>query len=341
MKAFVCEMCGSQELVKQDGMYVCQHCGTKYAPEEAKKLMVELSGSVEIDNSKKLENLYVLARRAKDEGNSEDGAKYYAQIALEAPNDWEAQFYKTYFECMQTKIAYMDSACVKLGNCLESVFSLIDQNIDDIEAKQDNYLKISSKCIDFVTMVMDNTTKHGKNYASSANQIEFMEKHTRGVVILLTKLGDELKKWGQKENTDKLLENALSSYKLAYSFSPLLEQNEKSVIIQRIQSLDPNFQVSTSSTQTTSSGCYVATCVYGSYDCPQVWTLRRYRDNTLAKTWYGRAFIKTYYAISPSLVKWFGHSRWFKRLWKPYLNHLVKKLRDEGVSDRPYQDRKW
>ena len=77
MKAFVCEMCGSQELVKQDGMYVCQHCGTKYAPEEAKKLMVELSGSVEIDNSKKLENLYVLARRAKDEGNSEDGAKYY------------------------------------------------------------------------------------------------------------------------------------------------------------------------------------------------------------------------------------------------------------------------
>ena len=25
-------------------------------------------------------------------------------------------------------------------------------------------------------------------------------------------------------------------------------------------------------------GCYVATAVYGSYDCPQVWTLRRVRD---------------------------------------------------------------
>ena len=33
-----------------------------------------------------------------------------------------------------------------------------------------------------------------------------------------------------------------------------------------------------------SGGCYVATCVYGSYDCPQVWTLRRFRDNTLAET---------------------------------------------------------
>ena len=42
-------------------------------------------------------------------------------------------------------------------------------------------------------------------------------------------------------------------------------------------------------------GCYVATAVYGSYDCPEVWTLRRYRDYSLAETWYGRAFIKLYY----------------------------------------------
>lgn len=45
------------------------------------------------------------------------------------------------------------------------------------------------------------------------------------------------------------------------------------------------------------SGCYIATYVYGSYDCPQVWTLRRFRDYTLHETWYGRAFIKCYYAI--------------------------------------------
>ncbi|MBQ1728972.1 MAG: hypothetical protein II036_01280 [Oscillospiraceae bacterium] len=28
MKAIVCEMCGSQDLVKKDGMFVCQNCGT-------------------------------------------------------------------------------------------------------------------------------------------------------------------------------------------------------------------------------------------------------------------------------------------------------------------------
>lgn len=42
MKAIVCEMCGSNDVVKQGGLYVCQNCGTKYDPEAAKKLMVEV-----------------------------------------------------------------------------------------------------------------------------------------------------------------------------------------------------------------------------------------------------------------------------------------------------------
>ena len=87
--------------------------------------------------------------------------------------------------------------------------------------------------------------------------------------------------------------------------------------------------------------CYVATCVYGSYDCPQVWTLRRYRDNTLAKTWYGRAFVRTYYAVSPTLVKWFGETNWFRKMWKPTLDRMVSRLNAKGVADTPYQDRVW
>lgn len=88
-------------------------------------------------------------------------------------------------------------------------------------------------------------------------------------------------------------------------------------------------------------GCYVATAVYGSYDCPHVWTLRRFRDNTLAETWYGRAFIRTYYAISPTLVKWFGKTEWFKNLWKPTLDRMVENLNESGVEDTPYDDRAW
>ena len=90
-----------------------------------------------------------------------------------------------------------------------------------------------------------------------------------------------------------------------------------------------------------SAGCYVATCVYGSYDCPQVWALRRFRDNTLAKTLWGRAFIRTYYAVSPTVVRLFGKTRWFRALWRKPLDRLVGKLTANGVESTPYEDRKW
>lgn len=88
-------------------------------------------------------------------------------------------------------------------------------------------------------------------------------------------------------------------------------------------------------------GCYVATSVYGSYNCPQVWTLRRFRDNILAKSFFGRLFIYTYYAISPVLVTLFGDSHWFKKMWKPVLDKMVKKLNDIGVNSTPYIDKEW
>lgn len=90
--------------------------------------------------------------------------------------------------------------------------------------------------------------------------------------------------------------------------------------------------------QKKSIGCYVATAVYGSYDCPEVWTLRRFRDNILAETCYGRAFIKIYYAISPTIVKWFGHAKWFNHMWRGALDRMVDKLQSNGVESTPYED---
>ena len=99
--------------------------------------------------------------------------------------------------------------------------------------------------------------------------------------------------------------------------------------------------VSGSQIEVQKNSCYVATAVYGSYDCPQVWTLRRYRDYTLAETWYGRAFIRLYYAVSPTLVKRFGHMEWSKKMWKPKLDKMVEKLNRNGVANTPYEDKNW
>lgn len=98
---------------------------------------------------------------------------------------------------------------------------------------------------------------------------------------------------------------------------------------------------SPASTSTSSGGCYVATAVYGSYDCPEVWTLRRFRDDHLAKTLKGRAFIRTYYAISPTLVKWFGETEWFKSFWKKHLDRMINELQKDGYENTPYDDKEW
>ncbi|MBR4210855.1 MAG: InlB B-repeat-containing protein, partial [Oscillibacter sp.] len=89
------------------------------------------------------------------------------------------------------------------------------------------------------------------------------------------------------------------------------------------------------------SGCYVATSVYGSYDCPEVWTLRRFRDETLATTWYGRLFIRAYYAVSPTAVKWFGNSEWFRNFFRDKLDTLVSNLQADGFESTPYDDIDW
>lgn len=109
---------------------------------------------------------------------------------------------------------------------------------------------------------------------------------------------------------------------------------------EKIKEIDPSYEIPQRPTPA-SGGCYVATAVYGSYDCPQVWTLRRFRDYTLAKSWYGRAFIRTYYAISPTLVEWFGHTNWFKKMWKGTLDRMVASLNADGVENTPYEDRDW
>lgn len=91
MKQLTCEMCGSTDLLKQDGVFVCQSCGCKYSVEEARKMMIEgtvdVSGStVFIDNTKQIENDLKRAKQYEDEGNSRSAMEYYNKV-LDADAD--------------------------------------------------------------------------------------------------------------------------------------------------------------------------------------------------------------------------------------------------------------
>lgn len=99
------------------------------------------------------------------------------------------------------------------------------------------------------------------------------------------------------------------------------------------------YQGSNHPSTSSGGGCYIATAVYGSYDCPEVWVLRRYRDYRLLPTWYGNIFVKVYYAISPTLVRIFGKHKWFNKFWRHYLDQMVIHLRKEGICDSRYYDK--
>jgi mRNA-degrading endonuclease toxin of MazEF toxin-antitoxin module len=77
------------------------------------------------------------------------------------------------------------------------------------------------------------------------------------------------------------------------------------------------------------AGCDIVAAVYGSYDCPQVLILRKYRDTVLARSWYGRLFIKLYYAVSPAVVTRFGKTERFNRFWKKRLDQLIHTLTEK------------
>lgn len=507
MKKLVCEMCGSQDIVKKEGMYVCQHCETKYDVEEAKKLFIEVAGAVKVDNSEKLRNYYSLARRAKENGNNEDGAKYYDLIRQEDPNSWEANFYSIYFISMSCVVGHIESAAVSLANCLGTVFTLINENISDPKEMEAAATEVWERAHNAANKFTDVSCKQHQSM-SSAIQADFVQEFSGRVfgavsieVALAEKLSEifgEEKEWVVKNITfsysaisqyisqfkralkpmnpldrapvhgivERFAEEQDQQYSRLYKkycdklnhlreaqfnkkingienvnerFKALLEAGEdasdlfesvtlsskelrelatpenlnwaivantssrevamlikmgadvneentntgrrpipaltmgamqnknhsermailnmlleagavpqdgdyneetdpaiKKVLLQKYPALQP-----AKPTTQASGGCYVATAVYGSYDCPEVWTLRRFRDNTLASTWYGRAFIRTYYAISPTLVKWFGHTTWFKNLWRGKLDKMVETLQKQGVASTPYMDSNW
>ena len=408
MKALVCELCGGNELIKQDGMFVCPHCGTKYTPEEAKRLIIEgtvdVSGStVKVDNTAFVERYLANARRAKQKEDWKETEKYYNMVEQNDPTNIEAIFYSSF---AQVKLALLEKDTKEkrenVFNTLVKSVSVIDDNYDGTSKEQEKLLPeimedikgLKKGTIVPTTHLAEYVTKNGYGNIVDRQQIveddsynvtydmidkvfdaymdslaniiiehspESVKKLFMDNVIDLSVLSDVPEKIaghidGYKTRSEASIEIAkqvkvdaqtteesinAQINKLAKTICPFYMRGNTLAIEKMVKANLRELHPESEALKVKKGGCYVATAVYGSYDCPQVWTLRRYRDNTLAETWYGRIFIHTYYSISPTLVKWFGDTNWFKNMWKPKLDKMVKKLNNEGVENTPYDDKNW
>lgn len=98
MRKLVCEMCGSSDIIKQEGLFVCQTCGLKYTLEEARKMMVEgvveVTGTVKVDNSAAIDNYLTMAKNALEASNNEEAENYANKIIELDPEHSEAWLIK-------------------------------------------------------------------------------------------------------------------------------------------------------------------------------------------------------------------------------------------------------
>lgn len=355
MQAIKCEMCGSNDLIKQDGLYVCQNCGTKYTVEEAKKLLgkvtIEGTVNVKVDVTGKLDNLYTVARSARDDGNAETAEKYYDMILLEDPHSWEANFYTVYFRAMQCKIAGIQSASMTLLPAIRKGIARIHESDLGDEEKIIAVSRLAMDSIKIGDMLFDGAKSYFDHidFTMREKYVDDFVNMAGAACLVYLSVGDNIEihysdnealmviaclAWKQYIDQSNIINGECTSSNLINkSISQLKE------LVKKIKKYEPDYKPPLANVG--KDGCYIATCVYGSYDCPEVWTLRRFRDDILATNILGRAFIHTYYAVSPIVVKYFGEYRWFRAIGEKQLNALVKTLREKGVSDKPYQDKQW
>lgn len=119
MKQLTCEMCGSTDLIKDGGVFVCQSCGCKYSVEEARKMMVEgtvdVRGTVAIDRSSEFARILKNADATFDDGNYEEAFALYSQVLNINPEEPHAILWRALSSAWQStvtdcRIVEMDKA---------------------------------------------------------------------------------------------------------------------------------------------------------------------------------------------------------------------------------------
>lgn len=115
MKQLTCEMCGGTDLLKQDGVFVCQTCGCKYSVEEARKMMGEVSSTpVEVKNAAQLENLLNLAKSSFESKNYTQAENFCNQVIAIDGKNYEA--WKLKGEAISLQVSITGSRYLEIYN---------------------------------------------------------------------------------------------------------------------------------------------------------------------------------------------------------------------------------
>lgn len=363
-----CTQCGANiEVDNSKEAGICQYCGTAFITEKAitnynTYIMNNYDGATINVLNGNVENYLELGKAAYEAENGEEILKY-ANLALEikpdSPDAWILKMKSMeYFSTVEdTKLNETYSYGMKAIKYAETE-----------EVKKEVYSYFLSRSLNLMLIALskmkdtDATKKAFKSAGVSLAAISLVQQTDSKAIGVFHNIANTAINFKLKvpddiiKNDEKMQEqisviaklylefcNSDTERRKIYGLSPSEEaqanRRTNLNLIKRGLSEDKNSEIKEDDMVKGKDACYIATCVYGSYDCPQVWTLRRFRDNTLDETWYGRLFIKCYYIISPGLVKRFGKTKWFRSFWKSKLDKMVDNLNNKGVDNTFYNDK--
>lgn len=365
-----CTQCGANiEIDDTKEAGICKYCGTAFITEKA----INNYNTYVTNNNNfaganinvmgaDVKNLIILGDNAAEVNNFEEANQYYSRALECDPNNRAALIGKGVTACLQGRIS--DANAKELVSYAERALTGCEDR-DFIKKSLDRIENVSTTFLAGALQIYSENSKHkqafdilvtgmGASIDTSyfeKNQLEKMQLHkdevflenyknaVKSCVNLCVQICQE------RQYVDSVIQGPFVSTENKANIKIGTALHEKYLAIYEecceiAKKIDPSYNPpSINKQKEVSDGCYIATCVYGSYDCPQVWTLRRFRDYTLDETWYGRLFIKCYYATSPTLVKWFGNTKWFRKFWKSKLDKMVSDLNNKGVKDTYYKDK--
>ena len=358
MTAIKCEMCNSTDIIKENGIFKCQHCGTKYTTEETRKLIVEIDSPIKIAGISNIDTLLNNANTFLKLQEWNEARKCYKEITAKYPDDVRGWWGTVKYALTVNPYSIAGS---EYQNALKNAILLSEGNQDFY------YNQINNTLYNYIPeqVVYDGWPLRGRTsedfvigwakvkdisfFSEGLKNAEKVNKYKIEDICRVIEC-DALQKYYDSHNKEQY---TLSSFRFINGYTVILcystcakayigdtPYGECFIVYPLKKKICGDFdKLIAEANLSEKKGCYIATSIYGSYDCPQVWVLRRFRDNKLSKSWYGRAFIRLYYAVSPKLVMRYGQSKWFRKICKSKLDALVKRFHNQGIADTYYEDK--
>ena len=287
MKTLTCEMCGSTNLMKQDGVFVCQSCGTKYSVEEAKKMMiagtVSVAGTVSIDNSEQVKNLLLQGNRyLESEEYGEAEAVFSKVLAIESNNleaqlgkgiasGWQSDFGKPRYTAVNAALEFLltsslpqETLVANLSKLLNAFNKMSSTRFDDIAGEYNR--RSRANAWENLNNTLDNRLLAQRHEAGT--DLKNYKRDYAKFVSALAKCGDKLL---ARIDHNFAAQNFKEEYKetrrlMSHYYSAVLDKEIQAYVpqdvlnmantnagnnLELLKQLDPNIQI----TQNNNSGC--------------------------------------------------------------------------------------